>query len=115
MSFIFLVDEDMLHNQIIDSDMIGGNITSLDQMVTVEENNEFSSYLMGNKPKLSFANNGNYSIDQLKDSFPVVFYLIFMSSHKFVLACMRVLKILMKKNKKSKQKLEKKLKKEKSK
>ncbi len=70
---------------------------------------------MGQKPKLSFANNGNYSIDYLKNSFPVVFFLIFMSSHKFVLACMRILKIMMKNNKKSKQKLEKKLKKEKSK
>ncbi len=62
MSFIFLVDEDMLHNQIIDSELTGGSLMSLDQMVTLEENNEFSSYLMGSKPKLSFANNGNYSI-----------------------------------------------------
>ena len=38
-----------------------------------------------------------------------------MASYKFVLACMRILKIMMKKNKKSKQKLEKKLKTEKSK
>ncbi len=115
MSFIFLVDEDMLHNQIIDSELTGGNLTSIDQIVDIEENNEFSSYLMGQKPKLSFANNGNYSIDQLKNSFPVIFYLIFMASYKFVLACMRILKIMMKKNKKSKQKLEKKLKTEKSK
>ena len=62
MSFIFLVDEDMLHNLFIDSELTGGSLTSLDQMVTLEENNEFSSYLMGSKPKLSFANNGNYSI-----------------------------------------------------
>ena len=47
MSFIFLVDEDMLHNQIIDSELTGGNLTSIDQIVDIEENNEFSSYLMG--------------------------------------------------------------------
>ena len=43
----------------------------------------------------------------------VVIFLIFMTSNRFIRASMRVLKILMKKNKKSKLKLQKRLLKEK--
>lgn len=43
----------------------------------------------------------------------VVVFLIFMTSNRFIRASMRVLKILMKKNKKSKLKLQKRLLKEK--
>ena len=49
----------------------------------------------------------------LKESSLVVVYLIFMASSKFIRAAIRVLKMLMKKNKKSKQKLLKKINKEK--
>lgn len=62
MSFVFLVDEDMLHNQIIDSSA-GDTLTSIGQSVNSEEEvHEFSSFIMGKKPKLSISNNGNYNI-----------------------------------------------------
>ena len=64
MSFVFLVDEDMLHNQIIDSELTGGNLTSIDSLVNLDEQqSKLSSLLyMGSKPKLSLSNNGNYSL-----------------------------------------------------
>ena len=51
-------------------------------------------------------------LSYLRESSLVVVFLIFMTSNRFIRASMRVLKILMKKNKKSKLKLQKRLLKE---
>jgi|LauGreDrversion4_2_1035121.scaffolds.fasta_scaffold1191595_1 hypothetical protein len=81
-----LTDEDMLHNEIMD-----------DHSNKFEEDD---ALFIGNaRPSAKF------DLFYLKESSLVIVFLIFMTSNRFIRAAMRVLKILMKKNKKSKLKL----------
>ena len=92
LNFLMLTDEDMLHDQILDH----------------KSDDEDVLFIGG-----ATANKGMFDLSYLRESSLVVVFLIFMTSNRFIRASMRVLKILMKKNKKSKLKLQKRLLKEK--
>lgn len=92
LNFLMLTDEDMLHDQILDH----------------KSDDEDALFIGG-----ATANKGMFDLSYLRESSLVVVFLIFMTSNRFIRASMRVLKILMKKNKKSKLKLQKSLLKEK--
>ena len=93
LNFVMLTDEDMLHNEI------------LDQSHKADDND---ALFIGGVSLSS-----KFDLFHLRESSLVIVFLIFMTSNRFIRACMRVLKILMKKNKKSKLKLQKRLLKEK--
>lgn len=94
LNFLMLTDEDMLHDQILDQ--------------APHKSDDDDVLFIGGA-----TNKGMFDLSYLRESSLVVVFLIFMTSNRFIRASMRVLKILMKKNKKSKLKLQKRLLKEK--
>ena len=95
LNFLMLTDEDMLHDHIMDS------------TPSHKSDDDDVLFIGGASHK------GLFDLSYLRESSLVVVFLIFMTSNRFIRASMRVLKILMKKNKKSKLKLQKRLLKEK--
>jgi hypothetical protein len=95
LNFLMLTDEDMLHDHIMDSPP------------SHKSDDDDVLFIGGASP-----HGGLFDLSYLRESSLVVVFLIFMTSNRFIRASMRVLKILMKKNKKSKLKLQKRLLKE---
>ena len=93
LNFAMLTDEDMLHNEILDHS---------------HKTDDEDALFIGNS-----APSSKFDLFHIKESSLVIIFLIFMTSNRFIRACMKVLKILMKKTKKSKFKLQKRLLKEK--
>jgi len=95
LNFLMLTDEDMLHDHI------------MDEPPSPKSDDDDILFIGGGA-----SHKGLFDLSYLRESSLVVVFLIFMTSNRFIRASMRVLKILMKKNKKSKLKLQKRLLKE---